>query len=62
MFRGVLASRAGEGQAGLLARRIWLVDSFLNEGDQGVKVRFRVVDFNLLCGIEGVAFINQQTP
>ena len=40
----------------------WLVDSFLNEGGSGVKVRFRVVDFNLLCGIEGVALMNQQKP
>jgi hypothetical protein len=39
---------------------IWLVDSFLNEGDQGVKVRFGVVDFNLLGVIEGVALMNQQ--
>jgi hypothetical protein len=40
----------------------WFVDSFLNEGGGRVKVRFRVVDFNLLCGIEGVALINQQKP
>jgi hypothetical protein len=26
--------------------------------DQGVKARFRVVDFNLLCFIERVALIN----
>jgi hypothetical protein len=41
---------------------LWFVDSFLNEGGGRVKVRFRVVDFNLLCGIEGVALINQQKP
>jgi hypothetical protein len=46
----------------ILCRWAWFVDSFLNEGGGRVKVRFRVVDFNLLCGIEGVALINQQKP
>jgi hypothetical protein len=29
---------------------IWLVDSFLNEAEWRVKIRFRVIDFNLLWG------------
>jgi hypothetical protein len=28
----------------------WLVDSFLNEAEWRVKIRFRVIDFNLLWG------------
>jgi hypothetical protein len=46
----------------VLCHTVWLVDSFLNEGGREVKARFRVVDFNLLCGIEGIALMTQQNP
>jgi hypothetical protein len=30
--------------------------------DEGVEVRFRVIDFNLLCGIEGVTLNEPTNP